>query len=137
MSMMEEPPREERKGVVVQMWLVSLGISIFCCAIFSALIAFYIGDLSKTLLSIDVRLASLETRPAPLPPTAMAPPVAPPAPAAPIDVPPAAPAPVPEAPSVTPPGAPAADIPSAAPSGEPAPAPTAEPGAAPAPNVNP
>jgi hypothetical protein len=157
MSMMEEPPREERKGVVVQMWLVSLGIAVFCCAIFSALIAFYVGDLGKTLLSIDTRLANLEIKPPVATPLATMPmPVPVPAPSSALDaptaaptvttpvvvtpapeiVPPSAPAPVPEAtaPVVAPSGSAADQIPAAAPAtGAPEPIatpPAAEPGPA-------
>ncbi len=146
MSMMEEPPRDERRGVVVQMWLVSLGIAVFCCAIFSALVASYVGHLSETLNSIDTRLANMETRPTPplgamvAPPPAAAPVVAPvvDTPAAPTPAPsPAAetaPAPVPEmaAPTVAPPGSPAAEIPSAAPAATGAPEPITAPAPTPA-----
>ena len=61
MSMMEDPSRgDQRRGVAMQMWIVSLCISVFCCAIFSALVAFYVGGLGKTLNAIDSRLANLE-----------------------------------------------------------------------------
>jgi hypothetical protein len=113
MTMMEEPPREQRRSMVTQMWIVSLGISVFCCAIFSALIAFYVSDLGKTLNTIDSRLANLEVRG-----SMMAPVVAPRQPPAVIDVPSAAPV-VPE----TPP----APLPVETPSAAPAPVPEAPP----------
>jgi hypothetical protein len=45
-----------------RVWAVSLGISVFCCVIFSGMIVYYVSTLGKTLNTIDNRLATLESR---------------------------------------------------------------------------
>ncbi len=53
----------------IQPWIVSLSISVFCCAIFFAMMSNYVGKLNATLDKIDGRLAAIEARaaaPAPL-----------------------------------------------------------------------
>ena len=54
----------------IQPWIVSLSISVFCCAIFFAMMSNYVGKLNATLDKIDGRLAAIEARaalPAPVP----------------------------------------------------------------------
>ncbi|MBI3420230.1 MAG: hypothetical protein HY053_08875 [Proteobacteria bacterium] len=116
----QNPP--ERKPNTTQMWIVSFAVSILCCAVFSAIIFYYLGGFGKTLVTIDNRLANIEARAMlgavpPPPPLSTTVTVTPPEPApepqvpsaAPIDHPPpvtppsvaepSAAAPVPEAPS--------------------------------------
>jgi hypothetical protein len=45
-----------------RVWAVSLGISLFCCVIFSGMIVYYVSTLGNTLNTIDNRLATLESR---------------------------------------------------------------------------
>lgn len=111
----------EGKNGATQMWMVSLAISVFCCALFFAFLSMYVSDVSKTLASIDERLAGIEQKvnaaglvppPAPavniptqLPPAAIQP-IAPPAPLPEVEVPGTEPAPAAvegAAPSGTPP----------------------------------
>ena len=47
----------------VQPWIASLGISVFCCAVFFVVMSNYVAQLSKTLDKIDMRLAAIEARP--------------------------------------------------------------------------
>lgn len=56
----------------IQSWIVSLGISVFCCALFFALMSNYVNKLDATLNKIDDRLAALEVlasapKPEPMP----------------------------------------------------------------------
>lgn len=76
----------------IQPWIVSLGISIFCCALFFAFMSSYVGAINKSLAQINDRLASMEARavattsaPAPAAPTVVTP--APVAPASTVDAP--------------------------------------------------
>lgn len=46
----------------IQPWIVSLGISIFCCALFFAFMSNYVGMINASLKEIDERLASIEAR---------------------------------------------------------------------------
>jgi hypothetical protein len=43
-------------------WIVSLGISVFCCALFFAFMSSYVGAINQSLTQIDERLASIEAR---------------------------------------------------------------------------
>lgn len=106
------------KNGSTQMWMVSLAISVFCCALFFAFLSMYVNDVSKTLASIDERLANIENK------TGLANLVAPPSTPVAIPAPPAAEiqpvgSPVPieaPVPAETPAAAPATpDVPAAAP----------------------
>lgn len=106
----------------IQPWIVSLGISVFCCALFFAFMSSYVGSINKSLSQIDERLANMEARalaaasaPAPVPAVAV-----------PVVV-PAVPAPPVDAPS----GVTGSGVPSAAPAPTPASVPTTEGGPTP------
>ncbi len=77
----------------IQPWIVSLGISVFCCALFFAFMSSYVGSINKSLSQIDERLAGMEARAlaaasAPTPaPTVAVPVVVPAVQAPPIDSP--------------------------------------------------
>jgi hypothetical protein len=43
-------------------WIVSLGISVFCCALFFAFMSSYVGSINQSLTQIDERLANIEAR---------------------------------------------------------------------------
>ncbi|NDE90064.1 MAG: hypothetical protein EB059_02835 [Alphaproteobacteria bacterium] len=45
-----------------QLWIASLGVSIFCCALFFIFMLNYISTINTTLVQIDERLASIEAR---------------------------------------------------------------------------
>ncbi len=121
MTMDSGNSRDGRVSNMVMMWIVSLGISVFCCTVFSALVAFYVSDIGKTLIAINERLGRLEGRS-----MVMMTPVIPPRPAAParrmpsiVAPPAAAPAVAPEPVPVPVPGAPGTAPSAAAPSGIP------------------
>ncbi|MBY0428529.1 MAG: hypothetical protein K2Q32_04845, partial [Alphaproteobacteria bacterium] len=61
---MSEHVTEIKKSI--QPWIVSLGISVFCCALFFAIMSNYVGKLNETLDKIDARLADIEARTAEL-----------------------------------------------------------------------
>ncbi len=46
----------------VQPWIVSLGISVLCCALFFAIMSNYVTKLNEALDKIDNRLALMEAR---------------------------------------------------------------------------
>lgn len=46
----------------IQPWIVSLGISVFCCALFFAVMSNVVGKLNATLDKIDARLATIESQ---------------------------------------------------------------------------
>ncbi len=139
---------------MMQMWLVSLAISVFCCALFFAFLSMYVADISGMLMRIDERLANIEQRanmvanmpppilvhpvqapltpPAAIPPsppageTSEATPPSPPPPGATPSTAPETPA-VAVTPPVTPPELPAPSAPAPAPAAPPSPAPEAPP----------
>lgn len=45
---------------IFQMWVVSLAVSVLCCAIFSAMISYYVTEIKRSMRSIDDRLARME-----------------------------------------------------------------------------
>lgn len=109
----------ENKGNMTQTWVISLAISVFCCALFFAFLSTYVNAISQTLTKIDERLANIEAQrvgapavvPTPSagqqPPLGPFPTVIPPAPSAGEAAPSVAPAPVeavvsPEAPPAPP-----------------------------------
>lgn len=47
----------------VQPWIVSLGISVFCCAVFFFIMSKVVANLNETLDRIENRLIAIETRP--------------------------------------------------------------------------
>ncbi len=56
-----EAPKADRKNMITQMWLISLAISVLCCALFLMLTSFYVTDINKNLAMIDMRLSSIES----------------------------------------------------------------------------
>lgn len=110
----------DNKNGMIHTWVISLAISVFCCALFFAFLSTYVGSISQSLTRIDERLANIEAQ------RLVAPPVPAAAPAAAPGQPPLGPFP-----TVIPPAAPApAPVPEAA---APAPTPASVPAAAPAP----
>jgi hypothetical protein len=50
----------DKKNNTLQTWIVSLAVSIFCCALFFVFASTYINTLNVTLSKIDERLADIE-----------------------------------------------------------------------------
>jgi len=60
--MTEDKQNAERKSFIIHMWLISLAISVLCCALFSMMTSFYVKDLNRNLAEINSRLAGIEAR---------------------------------------------------------------------------
>jgi cytochrome c-type biogenesis protein CcmH/NrfG len=56
----------DRKGFIIHMWLISLAVSVLCCALFSMLTSFYVKDINRNfdenLSRINDRLAAMEVQ---------------------------------------------------------------------------